>query len=160
MHRISARLAVRTLAALGLAGLLPACTANPHLAAGSTPPLGSGPGTQVVVRETVRPGGLPAQRDLAPPGGASAETPSTVAYRAVLARSGIRLAIPFTGDADQDFVGNMAPFHQAAIDLAEVELKYGRSPAVRRIAGHIVAEDEHENNEMNAWLGTHPVPQR
>jgi hypothetical protein len=158
MHRTMTCLAV-----LALAALLPACTAYPGLAAGSTPPLGSGPPPGgVEVTEAVHPNGVPVRRDLAPPGGATptAETSSTVAYRAVLAHSGIHMAIPFTGNADQDFVGNMVPFHQAAIDLAEVELKYGHNPEVRRIARRIIVQDEHENDEMNAWLLSHPVRQQ
>lgn len=153
MHRIAPPIAV-----LALAAALPACTAVSGPPIGSAPALGSGPG-HVVVTATVGPNGRALPQAMEPPGGPTRapEPDSTVAYRAVLAHSHIGLEIPFTGNADQDFVGNMVPHQEAAIDLAEVELKYGRNPEIRRIARRIVRENRRENNAMNAWLRSHPV---
>ena len=39
-----------------------------------------------------------------------------------------------TGDADKDFVMMMVPHHQGAIDMAQVELQYGKDPMLREMA--------------------------
>lgn len=65
---------------------------------------------------------------------------------------------PMTGDADQDFVSMMAPHHLGAIDMARVELKYGKDPALRRMAKGIIAAQEREIAEMRRWQKLHPGP--
>ena len=47
--------------------------------------------------------------------------------------SGMMAAKP-TGDPDRDFAAMMIPHHQGAIDMAKVELIYGRDPVLRRLA--------------------------
>ena len=63
---------------------------------------------------------------------------------------------PMTGDPDRDFVAMMEPHHQGAIDMARVELRYGRDPTLRRMAGEIVAAQEREIAAMRAWQAAHP----
>lgn len=67
-------------------------------------------------------------------------------------------AVPMTGDADHDFVSMMLPHHQGAVSMARSELRYGKDPAMRRLARAIVAAQEHEIGLMNAWLKAHPAP--
>jgi uncharacterized protein (DUF305 family) len=67
---------------------------------------------------------------------------------------------PMTGDPDQDFVAMMIPHHQGAIDMARVELRYGRDPALRRMATAIVAAQEHEITTMRRWQAAHQPPAR
>jgi len=64
-------------------------------------------------------------------------------------------AAPATGDADQDFVAMMIPHHQGAIDMARVELKYGKDPMLRRLATDIVSAQEKEIKEMQSWQARH-----
>ncbi|MFC5068544.1 DUF305 domain-containing protein [Flaviflagellibacter deserti] len=56
-----------------------------------------------------------------------------------------------TGDADKDFVMMMIPHHQGAIDMAEVELKYGRDPELKKMAEKIIADQKKEIGEMKKW---------
>ncbi len=68
---------------------------------------------------------------------------------------------PMTGDPDHDFVAMMMPHHQGAIDMARVELRYGRDPALRRLATDIVAAQEREITTMRRWQATHkPAPHK
>ena len=60
-----------------------------------------------------------------------------------------------TGDADKDFVMMMTPHHQGAIDMAKVELQYGKDPMLRKLAGDIVKAQETEIADMKAWLAAH-----
>jgi uncharacterized protein (DUF305 family) len=56
-----------------------------------------------------------------------------------------------TGNADKDFVSMMMPHHQGAIDMAKVELKYGKDPMLLKMAGDIVKAQEKEIAEMKSW---------
>lgn len=62
---------------------------------------------------------------------------------------------PLTGDADQDFVIMMIPHHQGAIDMARVELQYGKDPVLRRMARGIIAAQQKEIREMEQWQARH-----
>jgi uncharacterized protein (DUF305 family) len=65
-------------------------------------------------------------------------------------------AAPMTGDADKDFAAMMIPHHQGAIDMAKVELQYGKDPELRAMAEKIVKAQEKEISEMKAWQAAHP----
>jgi uncharacterized protein (DUF305 family) len=61
------------------------------------------------------------------------------------------MRLTFTGNADIDFVG-MIPHHQGAIDVAKVQMKYGKDAETRKLAEKIVADLEKEIAQMKAWL--------
>ncbi len=63
---------------------------------------------------------------------------------------------PMTGNADQDFVAGMLPHHQGAVDMAKTELQYGKDPAMRRLSRGIIAAQEREIAQMQAWRKAHP----
>ena len=61
-------------------------------------------------------------------------------------------AIERSGNADVDFVRLMLPHHQGAIDMAKVQLLYGKDPQMRRLAQEIVTDQQLEIELMQSWL--------
>jgi hypothetical protein len=55
-------------------------------------------------------------------------------------------------DADNAFILGMIPHHLGAIDMANIELKYGADATARAFAQRIVIEQEQEIGEMQRWL--------
>jgi uncharacterized protein (DUF305 family) len=64
-------------------------------------------------------------------------------------------APPYTGDPDQDFVAHMIPHHQGAVSMAQVELKYGKDPDMKRLAKKIVEAQDEEVAYMKSWQAKH-----
>lgn len=62
---------------------------------------------------------------------------------------------PFTGDADVDFVKGMIAHHQGAIDMAKVELTYGKDPDMKMLANDIMKAQGKEIEQMQNWLELH-----
>ena len=58
-----------------------------------------------------------------------------------------------TGDIDRDFVAMMSPHHQGAIDMAVIELRYGKNEQLRRIAQEIIVEQMQEIAAMKLAIG-------
>jgi hypothetical protein len=68
-----------------------------------------------------------------------------------------------TGDIDRDFVAMMNPHHQGAIDMAVIELRYGKNEQLRRIAQEIIVDQMQEIAAMKVAIGepasdTTPAP--
>ncbi len=63
-----------------------------------------------------------------------------------------------SGDPDRDFAAMMIPHHQAAIDMAEAELRFGHDPILRRLAQAIIVEQRQEIAVMRQSLRTLPTP--
>lgn len=58
-----------------------------------------------------------------------------------------------TGDVDKDFVAMMTPHHQAAIDMAQAVLRYGRNEQIRHLAQEIIATQQQEIVTMRKAVG-------
>ncbi|AIO30311.1 DUF305 domain-containing protein [Burkholderia pseudomultivorans] len=99
---------------------------------------------------------LPASAQLRPPDPVAVPDTSTQAYRRADRKMMEAMdEARYTGDADRDFVAHMAPHHQGAIDMAQVELKYGKDPAMRQLASRIVAAQRDEIAQMERWQKQH-----
>jgi uncharacterized protein (DUF305 family) len=92
-----------------------------------------------------------------PMGGTPAanESPSTKAYRDAMTKMDQGMAITWSGDPDKDFVAGMIPHHQGAIDMARVELQYGKDPQLRKLARDIIAAQRTEIAFMKSWQAKH-----
>jgi uncharacterized protein (DUF305 family) len=83
---------------------------------------------------------------------------STSAYKDADARMMKDMsAPPFTGNADKDFVARMIPHHQGAIEMAQVELKYGKDAELKRLAKNIIKAQHDEIAFMQRWQAKHGV---
>jgi uncharacterized protein (DUF305 family) len=80
---------------------------------------------------------------------------STREYQQAMERMHRDMDIPYTGDADRDFLAGMIPHHQGAIDTARVVLKYGHDPAIRKMARDIISAQEREIAQMQRMADRH-----
>ena len=88
--------------------------------------------------------------------GSSAESaPSSKAFEAAMQKMHQAMMVGYTGDTDVDFVKGMLPHHQGAVDMAKIELQYGKDAELRKLAEDIIAAQDSEIALMNAWLAKH-----
>jgi uncharacterized protein (DUF305 family) len=82
----------------------------------------------------------------------STEAASTREFRATNMRMHSAMDIPYTGNTDRDFAAAMIPHHEAAIAMAETQLRHGTSPEMRRMAETIIQAQGREIAELRAFL--------
>jgi len=68
-------------------------------------------------------------------------------------RMHVAMNVLFSGDADRDFARMMIPHHQGAIDMALVELRYGKDERLKRLAQEIIIDQQQEIAVMHLALG-------
>jgi uncharacterized protein (DUF305 family) len=67
------------------------------------------------------------------------------------------MSIVPSSDPDRDFAAMMIPHHQGAVDMAKVELQFGKNPVLRRLAQGIVVEQLQEIEVMQRELRQLPA---
>jgi uncharacterized protein (DUF305 family) len=72
--------------------------------------------------------------------------------QAMMSMHGSMKNMQMTGNADHDFLVMMIPHHQSAVEMARVELQYGKDAKVRTLAQDIIAAQQKEITEMQGWL--------
>jgi uncharacterized protein (DUF305 family) len=82
----------------------------------------------------------------------AAASPSAEAFEKANERMHKDMGAALTGDTDVDFATGMIPHHQGAIDMARIELEYGKDPELRALAEEIIKAQEGEIAFLKAWL--------
>ncbi|WP_198334242.1 CopM family metallochaperone [Psychrobacter namhaensis] len=59
-------------------------------------------------------------------------------------------------DPDTAFAKGMLGHHRGAVDMAEIQLKYGTDAAMLKLAQDIVDAQQVEIDTLNKWLASHP----
>ena len=57
-----------------------------------------------------------------------------------------------SGDTDKDFAMMMKMHHQQAVDMANMQLKHGKSSEMKKMAKQIIAAQNKEIAQFNKWL--------
>ncbi len=89
------------------------------------------------------------------PAASGTGTPADKAFAASNATMMKDMDLRPSGDADRDFVAMMLPHHQGAVDMAKVELQYGKDPVLRKLAAAIVKAQDIEIAQMHGWQKQH-----
>jgi uncharacterized protein (DUF305 family) len=58
----------------------------------------------------------------------------------------------FSGDPDADFARSMMKHHQSGIEMAQIEIKHGKNPEMKKMAEKLVEEQGKDNKEFQAFL--------
>ena len=58
------------------------------------------------------------------------------------------MSVGHSGDVDHDFAAMMIPHHQGAIDMALLELQYGKNTRLKRLAQEIIVTQRQEIEVM------------
>lgn len=60
--------------------------------------------------------------------------------------------MPMSGDTDKDFAMMMKMHHQQGVEMAQMELAHGKSPAMKAMAKQIIAAQKKEIAKFDQWL--------
>ena len=78
--------------------------------------------------------------------------PSSQALNGLLAKMNAEMALPFSGNADVDFLRRMISLHKGAVDMAKVVLAFDKDAEVKKVAEDVIKTNEAELVTMQEWL--------
>ncbi len=85
----------------------------------------------------------------APPSkSATKDTPSMMMHKSMAKMSKNMATMKMTGEVDKDFAIMMAEHHLGAIQMAEIELKYGKNAALKAMAKEMIAMQKKERTAL------------
>ncbi|GAC1574258.1 MAG: hypothetical protein NVS3B5_04440 [Sphingomicrobium sp.] len=67
------------------------------------------------------------------------------------------MAVAPSGNPDRDFAAMMIPHHQGAVDMARIQLQFGKDPVLRRLAQGIIVEQLQEIEVLKSALQQLPA---
>lgn len=83
---------------------------------------------------------------------------ASLAMNAVNERMHREMAMEYTGNVDADFVRNMIAHHQGAVDMARIQVAFGKDPKIRELAANVIKAQEDEIAMMKSWLAENAKP--
>lgn len=81
-----------------------------------------------------------------------AMSPWAQAYDDANAAMHAGMMIQYSDNPDLDFARSMIAHHQGAVAMAKIELEHGKDPEIRKLAEGVVAAQEAEIAQMQAWI--------
>jgi uncharacterized protein (DUF305 family) len=60
--------------------------------------------------------------------------------------------LPMSGNIDRDFAVMMRAHHQQGVDMAEAQIKYGKSAEMKVMAKNIIKAQKKEITQFDKWL--------
>jgi uncharacterized protein (DUF305 family) len=76
----------------------------------------------------------------------------TKAFTEVNAKMHADMTMTFSGNADVDFMRGMVPHHVGAVEMAKVQLQFGKDPELRKLADDVIRTQNEEIKRMKDWL--------
>jgi uncharacterized protein (DUF305 family) len=98
-------------------------------------------------------GGMMMQRSTGHDGMQHGATGSDAMKHSMMAGMDSMQTMPMSGDTDKDFAMMMKVHHQQALDMGQIELDQGKSPAMKAMARKIIAAQKKEIVQLDQWLG-------
>jgi uncharacterized protein (DUF305 family) len=74
----------------------------------------------------------------------------------IMERMDAKMTMAPHDSVDRQFITLMIPHHQAAIDMAQLQLRYGHDVRLSRLAQEIIVEQQQEIEVMRNVLGAAP----
>ena len=103
----------------------------------------------------------PHQHEVSPSQGTPSASATAESFTSLMMQAMERMHKDMTivpsGDPDRDFAAMMIPHHQGAVDMAKVELQFGKNPVLRRLAQGIIVEQLQEIEVMQRELRQLPA---
>lgn len=88
----------------------------------------------------------------APPGSSGAHTGDHQMMAAMQSMKPVTERTRLTGDIDRDFMTMMIPHHDAGIVMSQAQTRYGKHPALRKLAAGDVSDQRKDNATMHKLL--------